>query len=36
MVENVGVHIEVVEALWAEHHAHVVPPIEQRKRLDVE
>jgi hypothetical protein len=36
VVEDVGVQVEVVEALRGEHHAHVVAAVEQRQRLDEE
>jgi len=36
MVEDVGVQVEVVEALRAEDHADVVARVEQRQRLQVE
>ena len=33
MVEDVCVQVEVVEALWGQHHAHIIAPIKQRHRL---
>ena len=36
VVEDVGVRVDVVEALRREHHAHVVARVKQRQRLQEE
>ena len=36
VVEDVGMQVEVVEALRGEHHAHVVAAVEEVQRLEVE
>lgn len=36
VVEDVGVHVEIVEALRRQHHAHIVAAVEQRQCLQVE
>ena len=36
MVEDVGTHVDIVEALGREHHAYIIARIKQRNHLDEE
>ena len=36
MVEDVSPNIDIVKALWGQHHAHIIPSIKQGDHLGVE
>ena len=36
MVEDVGTHVDIVEALGRKHHAYIIASIKQRNHLDEE
>ena len=36
VVEDIGVQVEIVEALWRQYHPHIIAPIKERHRLQEE